>query len=437
MNVSFTLFLFIDYALFNPYISQLTLQQLNEDCLVHVLEYLGLNDLYAMGCVSDFFRNVIQSFNRKLNCTLSKINAKYISNFLEIVGNHIKRLTVSTIDDCDSDTVINFFLDVQNYCTNIKYLIIRKWTYLNFDTLEILASQLISLRLEECRFYDRRDIMHRRFAMHPYIISRTSFNSLSPPTIQINLLRHLVALTKLEMYKCDDVRPELLLDYLKNNERLVEMSLFQLKEFKKDMYNVAFFDEMGKHLRHIERFSIDMDTTNEIQFLSHLPNLKSLQLINYSVVNERVIDTLLRKLSERDLLTELDLYHCDILRSTYRTISQFSKLESLKLCKNFWVSEQYFKEFLPMRNLKKFCCFDCIMLSDDGLISLLKMAPKIEALDCSWCFQVTNRLVYEIVKLYREEKRGKLYILVGGRTKMTESILEVKLDFIPETLFPY
>lgn len=405
---------------------KLTLEQLNEDCVLHIMQYLGLNDLFAMGCASAYFRNVIQMFNRKLNCTLLNINAKRTSDFLELVGNHIRQLTVSITDDCDSDAVISCFLDVQNYCTNIKYLTIGKWTYLNFDKLEILASRLAWLRLDECRFYDRRSIMHHRFAMNPWIISPLSFNSLSPPMLQVNLLRHLSSLTKLELCKCDGVRPELLLDYLKKNERLTEMSLLEMKGFNKGMYNAAFFDEMGKHLRHIERFSIDADTTNEIQFLSHLPNLKSLSLINYSVVNERVVDALLFKLAERNHLEQLTLFYCNIVRSTCRTISRFSKLESLEMCKNFWVNEQYFKEFLPMRKLKRFCGFDCAVLPDEGLISLLKMAPNVEWLDCSWCFQLTNRVVYDIVKLYRDEKRGKLTIIAGGRTKITETILEVK-----------
>lgn len=417
--------------MYNPYISKLTLDQLNEDCLVHIMEYLGLNDLYAVGCASKYLQSSIRLFNRKLSCTLLKINAAYTGRFLEIVGNHIRRLTVLVNEDCDSDTVINFFLDVQNYCTNIKYLTIRKWTYLNFDKLDVLVSRVVAIRLEECRFYDRRDIMHRRLAMNPWIITPTSFNSLHLPAIKINFLGQLSSITSLELYECDGIRPELLLDFLKKNKQITVMSLFRLKCFRKDMYDALFFNEIGKHLACIERFSIDTDTTNEIQFLSNLPNLKSLQLINYAVVNERVVDSLIQKLAESDIIEELDLYHCNIVRSTFRKISQLSRLTSLKLCKNFWITEQYFHDIVPMKNLKKFCCFDCILLSDDGLISILKKAPNIDSLDCSWCFQVTNRLVYEIVKLFKEDNRqNSMNILAGGRTKMTESILDVCICII-------
>lgn len=351
-----------------------------------------------------------------------------MSRFLEIVGNHIRRLTVTIGDNCDADTVINFFLEVQNYCINLKHITIRKWKFLNFDKFEVFASRLTSLRLEECRYYDKNIIAHRRLAMNPWIISPLSFNSLCPPTnSKANFFgsEMLPLITSLELYECDCIQPEMLIEFLRVNTHLKHIRLFRLNGFKKQMYNADFFNEMGKHMKNVERFSIDMDTSSEIQFLSHLPNLRSLQLMNYSVANEQVVDALLRKLAERDIITELDLYHCNISRQTFRTISQFSKLTSLKLCKNFWVTEQHFKMLLPMKNLKTFCCFDCIQLSDEGLISIIKMAPNMERLDCSWCFQVTNRLVYDILREFRDARRLKLDILAGGRTKITESILEV------------
>lgn len=360
-----------------------------------------------------------------MKCTLHNISAKYVSRFLEVVGNHIRRLTVTIGEDCDTDTVINFFLEVQNYCFNLKHITIKKWKFLNFDKFEVMISRLTSLRLEECRFYDKHIIAHRRLAINPWITSPISFNSLYPPLCtKTNFFGSeiLPMITSLELYECDCIQPEMFVDFLRGNNQLTHISLFRLSVFKKQMYNANFFNEMSKHMKNVERFSIDVDTSSEIQFISHLPNLRSLQLMNYSVANEQVVDTLLRKLAVRDTIIELDLYHCNLARQTFRTISELKKLTSLKLCKNFWVTEQHFKMCLLMPNLKKFCCFDCIQLSDEGLISIIKMAPNMETLDCSWCFQVTNRFIYDVSK---DAKRLKLDILAGGRTKMTESILEV------------
>lgn len=390
---------------------------------------MGLNDLYAIGCTSKYFECLVGACNRRFDHTLDTINNKDVHRFLKTVGAHIRRLNIAVTDDCDYNTVINFFIDVQHYCTNIKHLTIRKWTYLNFDKLELLVSRLATLRLENCRYYDKMDVMHRRLAINPWIIAPSSFFSLCAPTMKPAFFSSLASITSLQLYECSGIRPELLLDYLKKNERLTDISLFRLTEFNKPMYDAAFFDEIGKHLKYVERFSVDRDTTNEIQFLDHLPNLRSLQLINYTSCDERVVDALLRKLAKHDLIEQLDLYHCNISAPTFTIISRFSNMTGFKLCKNFWVTEQHLKVLFPMKSLKRFCCFDCTLLSDEGLVNILRMAPQLEALDCSWCFQLTNRFVYDLFELFKNDRRPELAILVGGRTKMTESILDVSINY--------
>lgn len=362
----------------------------------------------------------------KYECNLSNINLSKIEHFLQIVGHHINCMNVNFTDKCDLTTVLSFFESVQLYCTHIKHLTINKWRTLNFNRFDSLLKRLRTLRLEECRYHERYDILHRRFTINPWIIAPATFYSLSSANVKTDFLNSLVNVTTLKLHQCVGIRPEHLLEFLEQNNQLVELSLFSLSEFKSDAYDQTYFDAFTKYLQAIEFLSIDMDTTNEIQFIAKLPNLRSLQLINYSVHNERIVDALLRKLLERDTIQELDLYHCNLGRSTYRTISLFKNLVTLKLCKNFWVTEQHLKIMEPMKNLRRFCCFDCILLSDDGVITIVKMAPQLESLDCSWCFQVTNRTVHDVMTLFCAQKnRPKLEILAGGRTKMTESILNV------------
>lgn len=112
----------------------------------------------------------------------------------------------------------------------------------------------------------------------------------------------------------------------------------------------------------------------------------------------------------------------------FQVVSQFQKLHTLKLRKNFWVTDQHLASLNLMQSLKTVCCFDNIVLTDDGVMSLVRVSPQLTQLDCSWCFQVTNRTIHEIQSLLSVQRnRPKLDILVGGRTKITESVLNVSI----------
>lgn len=82
-----------------------------------------------------------------------------------------------------------------------------------------------------------------------------------------------------------------------------------------------------------------------------------------------------------------------------------------------------------MHSLKTVCCFDNIILTDEGVLSIVRMSPKLTRLDLSWCFLVTDRMVHDILRvLNNEPHRPKLEILAGGRTKITESFVNVSID---------
>lgn len=395
--------------------------------MAHIFQMLNITDLYAIACVSSRFENILQLFNKKFDYAVNNVNDQNLLHFLQVVGHQIEYLNVTITEKNDIRTVIGFFDAVQLHCVNVKHLLIKKWRHLNFEKYEVLVKRLKTLRLEDCKYQEKIEMLHRRFVIKPWIMAPPSFYSLSPSApMKTDFLANLTNITILKLHQCVGFRPEHLYEFLEQNNRLTELSLSNLKEFKGDAYDQQYYDGLSKYLQAIESISIDMETTIHIQFIANLPNLRALQLISYSVHNERIVDSLLRKLQERDIIEELDLFHCNLGRTTYRIISLFSKLTTLKLCKNFWVTEQHLKYLEQMPKLRKFCCFDSIILTDDGIMTLIKMAPQLKQLDCSWCYQITNRMVYDAINLLRHQKhRPKLAIFASGRVKMTESILNV------------
>lgn len=417
-----------------PRVAQpMTLDRLNDDCLAHLLQLLDINDLYAIACTSSRFEVILPLLNRKFKYTVTNLNDPKLGHFLQLLGAQIKCLNVTVNEKTDNNTVLTFFDDVQAYCLNVKHLSIKKWRHLNFEKYDVLLKRLQTVRLEECKYQEKIEILNRRFVIKPWIMAPASFYSLSPAAAsKSDFLANLTNITSLKLYQCACVRPEHLVEFIEQNPRLVNLSLFALPEFKGSAYNQQYFESIAKYLQSIESFSIDDETTSNIQFLAKLPNLRTLRLINYSNTahNDRIVDSLVRKLRERDTIEELELFHCDLDLQTCRNISLFSKMTTLKLCKNFHVTEAHLKLLEPMPRLRRFCCFDCILMSDDALFKLIKMSPQLEQLDCSWCFQITDRMVLDVVNyLIQHKQRPKLEILAGGRTKITETISNVSSRF--------
>lgn len=416
---------------FGPFksIPHTKLVDLNDDCLAYVFELLDIYDLYAVGCASERCKNVFPLFNRKFEYSVTNINASNLKHFLKTIGAHIRTLHVNINErNKNNFEILEFFDWVQQYCVNVRHLTVKKWQQLNFEKCQLMLNRLESLQLDECAYAETNELLNRRFLIKPWIVAQPAFYSLQTTSLKSSDLTHLTNIRTLKLHNCKGFRPAHLMEFLVQNNKLTELSLITLNEFKGDTFDDNFFNGFSKYLQEIDTISIDMNTTNHIQFIATLPKLTKLKLLDYSVYNDRIVDRLLRKLCDLDTITELDLYHCNLGRNTYRVISQFSKLHTLKMRKNFWINDQHLQTLNLMPALRTICCFDSIILSDDGVISFVKIAPNLTQLDCSWCFQVTNRAIFEIHHLLHHQKhRPKLEILAGGRTKITESVMNVSL----------
>lgn len=416
--------IFTDLCAAKSAIPHMKLDDLNDDCLAHIFQMLDIHDLFNIACASQRFENVLPLFNRKFVYNVINVNAPNLKHFLQTVGQHIRTLKVSIGENIRSSAeVIEFFECVQKHCANVKHLALKKWTRLNFNRCSELLQRLESLELDECEYTELNEWLNRRFVIKPWI-AQPGLCSLQLALQKSCGLSDLTSLTSLKLHRCKGFGPNNLREFLEQNDRLTDLSLFALKDFKN--VDETYFDGVAKYCQNIVSISIDVNTTSNIQFISGLPKLRSLQLLDYSVFNERIVDRLIRRLCENETIEVLDLYHCNLGQNTYRVISQFKKLHTLKLCKNFWVTDQHLQSLNLMHSLKTACFFDNLTLTDDSVISLVRMAPQLTQLDCSWCYQITDRAINYIKDLLHHERhRPNLEIVVGGRTKIDNRILSV------------
>lgn len=403
----------------NP-VTELT--DLNHDCLADIFRFLEINDLYAIACARPSFKNVFTLFNRRFEYTVTDIGAPNLMHFLQMIGIQIKTLNITIGERCrNSFEVIEFFECVQKHCANVKHLTVKKWSNLNFSRVPELLNRLESLQLIECDNVEPN---------HPDDGGHFSFRVWTNPQTNADrtCLIHLTNLKTLKLHTCKGFRPHDFHKFLQINGKLTELSLFTLAEFKQNQIDERFFDDLSNYLQELETICIDVQTTSNIQFIANLPKLRTLQLLDYSVYNDRIVDRLLRSICDSETIEELDLYHCNLGQTTYRFISQLKNLHTLKLRKNFWITEQHLQSLNLMPALQTICCFDNVILTDDGVLSIVKMAPKLNQLDISWCFMVSNRIIHDIQMLMQGQRhRPKLSVLAGGRTKITVSVMDVSI----------
>lgn len=358
------------------YIPGRKLDEINDDCLTHIFKFFDIYDLYNVSCSSSKFENVLPLFNRKFEFTITNVSTLNIKHFLEKIGMQIETLTI-TIGKRERSEVKKFFECVQKQCPNIKVLFIKNCSHLNFARFSNLLKRLKSLRLEECEYTKIYDV--------PYFMNIPWITQSMPMELQKS--EDMSDLVILKLHSCKGFKPCAFKEFLKQQNRFIELSLFALEDFKNS--DVDFFNELVPNLQNIEALSIDANTTSHIQFIANLPKLRSLQLLDYSIYNDRIVDRLLRRINdETNKIEELDLYHCYLGMNTYRVISQFQQLHTLKLRKHFWVTENHLSSLDLMPKLKTVCCFDNVVLTDLGIISLVRVSPMLTHLDCSWCYQV-------------------------------------------------
>lgn len=409
-----------------------TILQLNDDCLYHIFKMLNANDLAHIVQSSERFRHIILTFNRKYKINADEIwrlnrqlTAKECRNFFRAIGYHILSLNVPL--RC-IENASHFFNTVQKYCKNIKHLRIEKWLTLDLAMLRPLLSRLETLELEECLLSE--DVYWAPFMLMNNKRCKIDAAAATTTEGRPKLMQHLPKLRSLTLHNCINIQGDRLTEMLSKSNGLKHIKLADQSQMFSD--NSRWFDSIVSKLKQVECISLDANSTQNValNFLSQLPALKKLQLINYNKVNALAVDQLLPDLACIDQLEDLDLHSCHLSGQSFNALRKFSKLRSLKMNKNYWMHNDNLIELCLKSQLKEFRIFDCLHISDEGVIRFVEMNHQLKLLDLSWCYMVTDYAINSIADiLNRQSGRPDLEIIANGRTRINATALNVSFLF--------
>lgn len=398
---------------------------LNDDCLYYIFKMLHANELSQTAQTCNRFRRIVLTFNRKFSinieniwrshCTLTTAEAQ---QFFGAIGHHIQSLNVP-VKNCENPSKL--FNIIQKYCKNIKHLRIEKWLTLNFAKYRPLLSRLESLELEECL------LSENDWPPFMFVNAKNNGKMINIANGQQKfIMKNLPKLRSLTLHNCINIQGDRLIEMLSKNTILKHIKIVDQSQMFCD--NSRWFDSIITNLKQIECISLDANSTKNLQlnFLSQLPLLKKLQLINYNKNNAYTIDQLLPNLANVDHLEDLDLHSCHLTGRSFNALKKFTKLQALKMNKNYWIFNDNLIELCLNSQLKEFRIFDCLHISDEGVIRFVEMNHQLKILDLSWCYMVTDFAINSIDELLKKDTyRPNLEIIANGRTRIIKSELNV------------
>lgn len=355
------------------------LLNLNDDCLRHIFHNLDIGDLYHVGISCQRFNNIVGSFSRKLSTNASDIVSlleyrkgfhpaeslfEAIDLFFDTVGHHVRAIDLFAPNHQLSTSTADILRIVQKYCQHsLRHLHLKKYHQLNLGHIHKFFIHLTSLDLKHC---DCSGSLR--------LTEQTRLESITLIDCQISI---------------DDIH-----ELLQHSDALKHLRIFgQLIAIENSALRLS--DSVAR-LANLQCLSLTSKTTNDLRFIAELPALRHLQLIGYQdyesqIIVDATLSALLLASSSGACLVELDLTSCKLLDRSFATIARLPYLKSLTVSKNFWLSDDHLKLMGTLYGgLTHFQCFDCLKLTDVGVIAFVQHNAQLKHIDVSWCFRITE-----------------------------------------------
>lgn len=311
------------------------LMDVNSDCLLKMLEYMGPYDLSNLAETNKRFYDLAQyQFWRKyrtFNCTLlleddGLVNLEKFERVLRIFGHHIVSLTVSMFLFVEeADTSLNLLLLISRYCgANMNFLSLD-----GFILTEMLAGDAFSARLKD--MFNR--IEHLVF-MNGWI-DWTSDSMKKLKTLKLmevdshwNFLSlKLPAIKEFQLMFMDYIESEILSEFLEINTSIRYLSIVQCFGISSSMYKT-----IGKmNLKELEFQQYGVVSEELFQRdLNYISSLKKLKTLKINCMKHSV-SSFLAKLVRNDV----DLVHLELSNGLFDTdtFENINKLKKLKILK--------------------------------------------------------------------------------------------------------
>ncbi|XP_063701048.1 uncharacterized protein LOC134831283 [Culicoides brevitarsis] len=311
--------------------AMLTLLDLNDDCLLHILKFFSLLELIKIRGTSNRLDNLLRQCRHKYaNLNFMDSHQEYyygspntFHDVLRFLGPTIKSIKISSRNNSRDISWI------EQFCVNLETL---EFNYLNFendtefDKFTAIISNLRSLTI----YSNKKKNFNNYFGNQ--VVNAPKLEELRI-TCDFNwcnmgkFFKNIKSLKSFSFHIRAKMKPKFCLEFLKHNLQLMnlEISYFSV-ENGPDLVNF-----IANELKGIESLKFYAGDVTNLELLADLPNLKKLSVLKKHDSNfdpSSAVNNLLEKLIEKNNLQKLEISQISIDNDL---IAKLTNLKSLSL----------------------------------------------------------------------------------------------------------
>lgn len=422
---------------------------LNFDCLVHIVSYLGLKDMANLDLVSDKFKPSTENSYKKYKSfdfkSIPPVKRRYwcdlvnffaVRTILKQIGSHLTSITINRhVLNINTETNPQHFLElVLSFCLNLENICIEGIT-LNDEMLKkmkILFTKLKSIQLISCNIDDS---IIGEYLETAKFLQKLDFDDILTSGKCISNIKNIISLN---LSFCQMVQPNYFADFCKNNKNLVQLNIIRCEQLTS-----SSVVEITTNLLDLEELAIsgsyNLLTSNDLLKFANLPKLKKLIIKCYKSTAD--VYDLLAKLAKIDKLQVLELTEIPCTNKFFKALFSFTKLEVLDL-QNDWTGlgdfdydDTWLSRLQMKKNIKELHFFaGCYDIKEASLISFVENSPNIRVLDVSIYSAITNKFYYRVSTFLKKQNRKHCLTVEVNSPVMSMSAKSIDPEIIEENL---
>lgn len=381
----------------------MSILQLNDDCLLLICDYLELMDLLALKKTCTRFDNISCEFFKQyriLDFDIDPSDKKFLTmldakNILSEIGSYIEYLLIS--GDRFMRSGVRILSMIPRYCPNLKDLDINDFS-LNSKMLrgfEEVFKSLDGLSLSSCSLDDGIE----KSLKHAKKLQRLDLSMNNE--IRGKCLSSVRNLKHLNLENCQNLQGKPFITFAARNKTLEYLNIACCGRLTTEAIK-AIASNMTELKHLVCNNSYESVDAPSMALLGKLPNLKKIQ---FKINGYSPIDHILEGLAEVDKLEELDLSEGVFTALDYKLVSNLTHLKQLKLNYKLDLGNEQLAMLCNKRNFVELHIAGCTKVTDQQLIEFIRKNPQLKLLDISYC-QITEGLIFSAIDILKEQAVG-------------------------------
>lgn len=397
------------------------LEYLNDDCLLHMMNFLDVLDVITMRKVCRKFAELgeihfktIRSLNFTNSNCKNKLTLHEAKLVLETVGHNVTKASINS-EKFYGQRVLGL---IPKYLTNLSHLKLTGFKLETSSFWDQMAKILQSLEVLDLS--DNSEVDENFLKIFKKSTSRLRILNVANCNIKGNFLKMLPAIQSLNISGCRYINGKQLNQFVDKNVELKSLNISKCPNlFGKDV------NDLLKKLPRLEVLSLNNyyvdDETSRfvIPSINPLVNLKELCIQN---INYPPCDQLLRTINLENHIEVLNISYGNLTLTSVYAISTMKNLKKLIMNFKNSVPEDLIDYLMELEKLEEVHMSGCSYISPANVLRLF-LLPRLNFLDISRCHGFTNEFVVEAVDRLMETQVMRKFQMHVGQTEIDQKIL--------------